>query len=196
MNKNLVICPTLDRPDQLTKMVKSFYMTQTCSDLIILTAIGSITTLINSVDVSKYQYVTITNDDFEFKTFDWDRLLIKSMKKPGFAYGFDGVNTKLPTTCMIDIRIVKALGWIQLPELEHLCGDMVWSHIGQKLNNIYFNKNVSITHNHFLYNKAEKDAVYEKTNSREMYQSDNEAFRAWVRGRANDDIERVRLALL
>lgn len=191
MNQNLVICPTLDRPDQLAKMVDSFYKTQTISDLIILTAIGSITGIINFVNYSNYRYVTITNDDFVFKTFGWDEIFIKSMRKPGFAYGFDGVNHKLPSTCMIDTRVCRALGWIQLPTLEHLCGDLVWQYLGEATNRLYYCPSVKIEHNHFIYSKSEKDAVYERTNSAEMYRKDNESMRQWLRSQAEDDVRKI-----
>jgi len=190
--RNLTICPTLNRPDQLSAMVKSFYTTQAASDLIILTAHGSITQLINSVETTGYTHVTITNDDFIFKTKGWD---LRLMDSPGFAYGFDGVNKHLPTTCTISTRVTDALGWVQLPTLDHLCGDMVWSHIGQKLKIIKFCPDVIIEHNHYLFGKAEKDATYEKTNSVEQYRKDNKAFEIWVKGDAYYEIERVRRAL-
>lgn len=193
--KNLTICPSINRPEQIKTFVESFYRTQKVSDLIILTAPGSITKLINSVNRTGYTHVTITNDDFVFHTDAWDKRLIDAMRRPGFAHGFDGVNKSIPTTCMIDNRICDALGWVQLPDLEHLCGDMVWHYLGQLLNSFFTVPDVLIEHNHFMYQKAQKDSVYEKTNSREMYLRDNQVFETWRKNQADSDVERIRMAL-
>lgn len=199
MNKNLVICPSLFRTEQLKTMVESFYKTSCCSDLIILTNKGSITKLINSVNFDNYQYISVTNDDFVYHTPAWDSFLINKIelkKGYGIAFGDDGTsNSQLPTTAVMSSVIFKALGWIQLPTLEHLCGDLVWQYIGKKLDCLYYDHNVKIEHRHFLFNKSKKDVVYEKTNSKEMYQKDNEAFRHWVRNDSIEDINRIRKAL-
>ena len=194
MNNCLVICPTYNRPAQLAEMVKSFYATSTCSDLILLTERGSITELINSVNYDKYDFVSVTNDDFVYHTQGWDRMLIERIENKGYgiAFGNDGTNNKhLPSTCVISRNIVRPLGWIQYPKLDHLCGDVVWQYIGKAMNCLFYVQEVKIEHKHFLFGKSEK-RFYERTNSREMYAKDNSVLREWVRKDSNEDIKRIK----
>lgn len=181
-NKALVICPTARRNKQSLTMMETFCLTSKVSDLILLTKEGSITQLINTVNFDGYDYVGVTNDDVAYCTDGWDVKLISSIKNNfGFAFGDDGTNNStLPAICIMTANIPRTLGFIQLPAVTHLCGDLVWQYIGQKLNCLYYNKNVKILHNHFLHG-FEKDEVYEKTNSKEMYNHDNKSFRQWIR---------------
>lgn len=180
-------------------MAESFYATNFTSDLIVLTEKQSITKLINKVNFDNYKYISVTNDDFFYHTVGWDAGLInviESKKGYGIAFGCDGSGNKhLPTTAVMSSVIFKALGWVHLPTLDHLCGDMVWQYIGHKLDCLYHVPQVKIEHMHFLFNKSEKDEVYENTNSKEMYQKDNEAFRHWVRNDSIEDIKRIQSAL-
>jgi hypothetical protein len=178
-------------------MIESFYNTSQCSDIISLTKPGSITALINSVNYDKYKYVSVTNDDFVYHTAGWDKILIETLerKKFGIAFGNDGTNNKhLPSTCIMSAIIPRALGWIQYPRLTHLCGDMVWQYIGKKLNCLYYHNDVKIEHLHYLFGKADRKD-YEKTNSKEMYLSDNKVFEEWLINESERDIERIKIAL-
>jgi hypothetical protein len=197
MNKNLVICPTYQRPAQFSLMVESFYKNSVCSDLIVLTEQGSITALINSVNYTGYEYVGVTNDDFVYHTKGWDKTLIETLERKGYgiAFGNDGTNNShLPSTCLMSTAIPKALGYIQLPTLTHLCGDMVWQYIGKKMNCLYYHPHVKIEHMHFLFGKAEKHE-YERTNSREMYINDNVIFKEWVTHESEKDINKIKVEL-
>jgi hypothetical protein len=175
-------------------MIESFYLNSRCSDIIILTQKGSITDLINSVDYDRYEFVSVTNDDFVYKTEGWDEIFIDTLKRKGggIAFGNDGSSNKhLPSTCIMSRLIPDTLGWIQLPELTHLCGDMVWQYIGQQLNAIYYHPQVNIEHMHYLYGKADaKD--YEYTNSRYMYLKDNDIFQEWLLHKSYDDINKIK----
>lgn len=197
MNNCLVICPTYNRQSQFIRMANSFYVNSACSDLIVLTAKGNIINLINQVNYKKYKYISVTNDDFVYNTHGWDKTLIDTItiKGYGIAFGNDGTNNKhLPSTCVMSSSITKALGWIVLPGLRHLCGDMVWQYIGKELNCLYYVPSVSIEHHHYLFGKADKED-YEYSNSKEMYQKDNETFRHWVLNDSQEDINRIRVAL-
>lgn len=197
MNNCLVICPTYNRPVQFMNMVRSFYENNKCSDLIVLTERGSITTLINQVNYDKYKYISVTNDDFLYNTKWWDSILIETLERKGggIAFGNDGTNNKhLPSTCVMSAAIPRALGWIQYPKLKHLCGDMVWQKIGKSLNRLFYHNNVKIDHMHFLFNKGDK-ADYEYSNSREMYIKDNATYQHWLLHESKEDIEKVRVAL-
>lgn len=194
----LVICPTINRSSQFTIMANSFYKNSKCSDLLVLTKKGSITEIINQVNYDGYKYISVTNDDFVYHTEGWDRILINKIEQKGFgiAFGNDGTNNKhLPVTAVMTADIFRALGWVQYPKLDHLCGDMVWQYIGKKLNCLYYVQDVKIEHMHFLFNKGKKED-YEHTNSKEMYQKDNKVFKEWIIRESESDLEKIRANLV
>lgn len=196
-NRCLIICPTYKRPKQYTRMIESFYNNSMESDIITLTAEGSITKLINSVDYSGYDYVGVTNDDVIYRTNNWDVALMETIDRKGFgfAFGNDGTNNKeLPAICIMSTIIPKALGWIQYPKLEHLCGDMVWQYLGKRLNCLHYVPQVKIEHMHFMFNKANK-SDYLRTNSDEMYKKDNDTFKYWLLHYAEDDVKKIKSRL-
>jgi hypothetical protein len=179
-------------------MVESFYATQYNSDLLLLTAKGSITKLFNNVDVDGYEYIHLTNDDVFYSTVGWDNVLtetISNKKGYGIAFANDGTNNKhLPALPVISTNLIKALGYIQYPKLYHLCGDMVWQYIGKVLDCLYYHPTVKIEHEHFLFGKSKKED-YEETNSKEMYQRDNQIYNEWVQKYSAEHIEKIRIYL-
>lgn len=200
MKKLLIICPSI-RTKRAMLMYESLRNTSD-ADVLFLSEKGSITDLINrAYRFSRgYDYYHITNDDFIYRTKNWDKILVDKIESSGgwgIAYGSDlYLNEALPTAPVISRNIIDALGWIQLPTLEHLCGDMVWNYIGKKIDALFYVKDVVIEHQHFLNNKAEKDDVYQKTNSKEMFRKDHESFRNWVQQDSERDIKRVVMAML
>jgi len=196
--KILTICPSI-RKKEAVEMFKSFRETTIDSDIIFLHKEGSITKLINECfeHNKHYDYYHITNDDCIYQTIGWDVSLAEKLiqKGGGIAYGNDllgGVN--LPTFPFISGKIARALGWLQLPPLDHLCGDMVWKAIGSGLNRLYYCPEVVIEHRHFLNKKAPK-TNYEITNSSEMYNKDNATFRDWVHTQYKYDLDRINAQL-
>jgi hypothetical protein len=197
MNKILIICPTINRPDKFKRMAESFYYTSSISDLIVLTAKASITELINKVNYNNYDYVGVTNDDVVYETMFWDKILISHIReyngrKFGFASANDGSNNRnLPAFCIMTANIPKTLGWIHLPTLKHLCADLVWGHIGSQLNCLSYVDDVKIGHEHFLFG-YKRDKVHDKTNADEVIKHDHKAFRDWLIGESRSDILALR----
>ena len=140
-------------------------------------------------------YYSCSNDDFIYRTPGWDSQLIRAIEdsgRPGIAYGNDQMGRGiLPTTSVISGEIPRALGWLQMPKLTHLCGDLVYKALGNRINNLIYLEDVIIEHKHFLNRKAEYDTTYARTNSREMYIKDNEAFRDWLKYDFDEDAEKI-----
>lgn len=144
----------------------------------------------------KVRFFSPSNDDFIYITNHWDKKLMKAVEQEfsgwGLAYGNDLLQGQnLPSTSVISTKLVKALGWLQLPTLTHLYGDQVWNHIGQGLERISFQHKVLIEHRHFIGGKEKKDDVAERTNSQEMYQKDGKAFNTWLHKEARGMLDRV-----
>ena len=110
--------------------------------------------------------------------------------KPGIAYGNDLMQGhNLPTTSVISREIPELLGWLQMPTLTHLFGDTVWLHLGIGAKCIYYAKDVIIEHCHYFNNKATQDAIYKRTNGKEMYDHDVLAFLRWKHNQLPKEVE-------
>lgn len=222
MNKLLVICPSMSRSKRIEEFLETFTTTKSEGTHLILGlehedpelqayfklsekydfGIGvfkgdNITQIFNAIALNSdndYQYYMPINDDFVFNTPGWDTLLIEEIEKhgKGIAWPNDLFQNTYPSTSVISGDIVKALGWLQMPTLTHLCGDIVWATIGQKVDCIYKCSDVIIEHKHFVTGKSESDSISNKTNSKEMYDKDWAAYNQWLEINSNEDIEKVK----
>jgi hypothetical protein len=140
-----------------------------------------------------YEFYCLTNDDFIFRTYGWDKTLCERGK---ISYGNDllgGIN--LPTCPVIDGDIIRSIGWLQMPLLNYMYGDSVWKVIGLKLGILRYVPSVVIEHNHWINRKAEMDDVYKNTNSAETYHKDEKAFKQWNREMSESDCSKIRVKL-
>lgn len=222
--KILVICPSRSRPLLCQRMIASFKANSSVSDLcieidsddpylkeykdILQGTMYSIkdrkttTQRINSIwgeCKNDYKFFCVTNDDFIFRTPEWDKKFLiefASHNNQGIMFGNDllaGAN--MPTCSVISADIVNAVGWLQMPRLTHLFGDNVWQQIGRKANCLYYRDNVIIEHCHVFGNKNTPDATHQYTNSKEMYQKDERAFLDWMSEDSKEDIRKVKECL-
>jgi len=202
-------------------MIESFNKTSNCSDLIIYLDVDdpeiknydmnieheiiiserkTTTQLINKAleDNPKHDAYHITNDDVIYRTQGWDdKFLVQLiLKNGGICYGNDMLSAgALPCFPCIDGRIARALGWLQLPTLNHLYGDNVWKHIGHSLNKLFYMPEIKIEHHTWMNSKAIIDDTYKRTNNADMYKKDYEAFHKWLHGESVNDIRKIREAL-
>lgn len=178
--KILAICPSIN-PDKLKKMLISYENTRSeCVKIIIdNTPNASITKIFNKIfqENAGYDYYFMANDDIIFQTINWD---IKLAHKGKISYGndlFQGQN--LCTFPMIDGDIVRALGWLQMPELYHYCGDVVFGFIGKELNILEYVPDVIIKH--------EWEGCYK----RDIHTEDMKKFAQWL-SRSYKDINKIK----
>lgn len=213
----LTICPSRGRPRELARMLESFFDTSTQSELVVcldeddpelseydfkdypVTLIiqprHNITYLYNNIFqlYPKYEYYSCTNDDFVYKTKDWDKKLMNF----GINFGndlFQGNN--YPSTSVIHGDIVRSLGWLQLPSLFHLCGDLVWNIIGINCGCRNYFKDVIIEHITPYNQKCEPDETFKHTNSADMYKRDQQAYIKWLTTQADKDVNKVKELML
>lgn len=153
----------------------------------------------NSSIQDNVRWLSVTNDDFVYRTNTWDLTMISELRLHGgygISYGNDllqGVN--MPTTSIVSREIVEELGWLQMPSLTHLFGDNVWQTIGVNCNCLFYHPGIIIEHKHYFAKKALQDEIYLKTNSRAMYDVDQLAFTNWVMNQARMDIRKVKSLL-
>lgn len=145
--KILTICPSI-YPEKLEKMMDSFLVTRSKHTQIIVNyEIKSITKIFNEVFEKNpdYDFYFMANDDIIFNTPLWDLTLANKGK---ISWAMDGIqNYHLPCFPMIDGDIVRALGWLQMPNLEKYCGDTIWGFMGKECGILNYCPDVEIKHN-------------------------------------------------
>lgn len=175
MPKILTICPSIrDREP----MSESFYDTIEMDNTLVFSSAGTVTEAINSFikAVPQYDFIHITNDDVIYRTKGWDRLLAEAIAStPGIAYGNDlAQESKLCTFPFISASFIKAVGWIQLPQLNRYCGDLVWHNIGSQLGRLAYCPEVMIEHMTWFNGKSTEMP------DQKIYEKDLRAYAEWA----------------
>src|SRR3990167_4920513 len=217
----LVVCPSRERVEKLAEMVKSFNEKTSPSTALIVCLddddpkmeeykhllsdkvayhIGKRTTNTNLYNYifkmfPDFEFYALTNDDFVYLTAVWDVKLMGNIEENGgwgIAYGDDRVaHDKYPSHTIVSGNIVRALGWLQMPALKHLCGDWVWGAIGKGTGRLFYDQNVIIQHKHPFDKKTSPDPIYEKTNSQQMYAVDHDSFKRWAKTQMHQDVQKI-----
>ena len=137
-----------------------------------------------------YDFFASLGDDMVPKTPGWDRALINAIQDmggTGFAYPWDGIREDIPEAVIMSSDIVKALGWMALPELRHFWIDDVWGDLGRQAGCIRHSRTVKIDHLHPAAGKASSDTTYRE--SRMKIEADREAYHKWHKTRMREDAE-------
>ena len=133
-----------------------------------------------------HTWLGFMGDDHWPRTPGWDRALCGALDgRPGLAYGNDLFQSqRLPTACVLTADIVRVLGYMSPPPLEHLWIDDFWLTLGRALDNLAYLPNVLIEHRHPAAGKADMDASYEASGcSPAQMEADKIRWDAW---RASD----------
>lgn len=119
-------------------------------------------------------------DDNICRSPHWDKALAEAMRPLGVVYGNDLFQgERLATAAFVDARIIRHLGWMAPPGIEHLYVDNTWMAIGKHLGTLTYLPDVVIEHAHPFAAKALMDPVYAAANSPERYEHDRAAFEVW-----------------
>ncbi len=221
----LAICPTRERVKKCGDMLKGFEDNQSGSiDLLfcideddpqlkgykallsddvayLVQPPMTITEIYNKVAIEllpDYQIYHQANDDFRYRTKNFDKTIVKEFKKSGqgIYYCDDGFwRNELCVAPFITSEVIKATGWLQLPSLKHLCSDLVWQEIGEALSIINYLPSVYIMHDHPETTGIPKDATTLRVNSPEMYRHDKLEFIRWMRNDSASVIALIRATL-
>jgi hypothetical protein len=121
-------------------------------------------------------YLAPWGDDVVPETPGWDEILTRRLDRdgPGFVYGRDGVwdstfdrdvpgHLVLPTACIMQAEVFKALGWIGPAQLTHLCIDLAWRDLGIAVGCLFYEASVMIRHRHRIAG-APDDQTYRDAN--------------------------------
>lgn len=147
---------------------------------------------------SYFDYVGFMGDDHAPRTKNWDLQLMSELEltgKPGVAYGNDllqGAN--LPTACIVSSVIVRALGYMVPPGLEHLYLDDFWKRLGQETR-LEYRDDVIIEHMHPVAKKGQWDEGYATANSPAQYNADEAKWKSFLADRWPDDLSKLKVIL-
>ena len=218
--KVITLCPSRGRPKLLEEMVESFIATKVASDLVMsfdeddpsidqnkfiadsreipyLLSFGETVTqhynMLWNAFGEEYDYIHLTNDDVVYKTKGWDvELAGRLLTYPGVSFGDDLMQgNNLPTMPLISKVVVDAVGWVQLPALTALCGDLVWRDLATAVGRLHYVKHVQIEHRHWINFKREND----KPDYDDVNENDLRVYGLWVATQRDRDILKLKGAL-
>lgn len=140
----------------------------------------------------EYPFLASLGDDHVPCTPGWDRALVRGildMGGTGFTYPWDGTREDVPEAVVLSSDIVKALGWMTPPGLEHWYIDNVWNDLGWRAGCIRHLRAVSVDHVHPAAAKAKADQT--TVDSSKSIDADRAVYHEWRRTRMADDVRKI-----
>lgn len=142
-----------------------------------------------------YDFLGFMGDDHLPRTAGWDAHVLGALNspEPRIVYGDDLLQgVRLPTAAFMPSRLVRALGYMAPPVLNHLYVDNFWLELGQALGGLRYLPNVVIEHLHPAAGKAAMDERYEAVNAPAADVADRLAWLHFQRTGLPEAVRRVR----
>ena len=140
-----------------------------------------------------FTHLGFMGDDHLPCTPAWDKMLVDALDgQPGVAYGNDLFQgEKLPTAAVISTKIIRSLGYMSPPPLEHLYVDDFWKELGHQTK-LAYRPDVVIAHLHPAAGKAAHDPGYAMSMSPEQTHADRARWEEFRAGQWQIDLEKLR----
>ena len=141
-------------------------------------------------------YLASLGDDHLPVTTGWDEQLITAVEHMGggIAYPNDERRVDIPEAAVISTPIVKALGWMACPTMNHWYIDNVWNDLGRGAGCLAFCRDVLVKHLHpNVAPGTPVDATY--TDAAGDWDADLRAYQKWRLYQMRADIATVRTCL-
>lgn len=136
-------------------------------------------------------------DDHFPVTQGWDGAVVDALDDlgSGIVYGDDLLQgERLPTAAFMTSDIIRALGHMCLPTLEHLYIDNYWLELGRAMGRVRYLPQIVIEHLHPDAGKAERDTTYDEANAPDRNRRDQAAFEEWIADGLERDVAKLREA--
>lgn len=135
------------------------------------------------------------DDDHRPRTLGWDRHYLEALRElgTGIVYGNDlyqGPN--LPTAPAMTTDIIRTLGYMGPPVLDHLYVDNFWKDLGTQADCLRYLPHIVIEHMHPLAGKAPVDTGYARANDPEQFRRDGAAYQQYKAEQFAEDVAAVR----
>ena len=140
----------------------------------------------------EYPFLASLGDDMVPRTPGWDRALTRAITDlggTGFSYPHDGIRTDVPEAVVMSSDIVRALGWMANPALEHFWIDNTWADLGRGAGCIRHLRVVVVEHLHPDAGKAAGDGTYAESNKK--IPADRAAYFRWRAERMAGDVKTI-----
>ena len=202
----LVICPTRGRKENCERLLKSFEMNTDDADLVFVTdgddqdsydgmdwgsalhaqldprdtLSGKLNQTANAC-VNDYDALMFVGDDHVFRTRNWDELMkiaLDDMGDTGILCPDGRRKPGMPESWLMSSDIVKELGWLACPSLQHFHLDDVIAELGKRSQLIQGCPEVIIEHLHYTTGNAPKDEIYSYAENTWGI-SDEQAYQQW-----------------
>jgi hypothetical protein len=171
--------PTLDEyPAEYTRVVQGGSM---------VAALNEVAT----VEAENYPYIGFLGDDTLPHKFWYGKIIYAlESRKYSIVYPNDLIQGEnLPTSVFMSSEVIKALGFMAPPTLNHLFVDNYWKTLGTSSQNLIYVDDAIIEHLHPLVGKAEQDAVYDKVNA--VWGADETAFHKHLAENFLEEVRRI-----
>jgi hypothetical protein len=139
------------------------------------------------------KFYGLLGDDLLPRTDRWDVHLAKAAGTSRLAFGDDGHNhANLATHPVVGGDLVRAIGWLVLPGVQHSFVDRALHEIAIGADRVQYMPGVVTEHLHPIAGKSKMDETYRFS---ESYDADKAVFSAWEQIEMPLVIQRVRDAL-
>jgi hypothetical protein len=141
----------------------------------------------------QYKAIGHFGDDCVPRTAGWDVTVMEALEKQPFAFGDDLERSQrpegsLPTHIFMRSAIVRRLGYVGPPAMQHMWVDFAWMAWGAAAGMTYL-PGVVIEHMHFTSGKAPVDGSYQF--SRQFADTDLAGLQRYVAYRLDRDVAKI-----
>jgi hypothetical protein len=128
-------------------------------------------------------------DDILCRPDGWDTYLAQAAGSDSIAYGDDGINADR-ACCLpfIGGDLVRKVGWLACPYLQHLYCDTVWRDIGRALEILQYFPEIATEHQHWSVGKQE----YDRTAQERQCSGDQAAYHGFIVRHFEETLTRCR----
>lgn len=124
----------------------------------------------------------IASDDFVLPV-NWDLLLVKEIEKHpeldnDFVVDvFDGYQSRIMTFPIFSQKYYQRFNYVYYPEYESIYSDTQFTEVAHKLNRVINARNILFEHQHWSFNKRQKDKTDENHSGKSRYEQGEKIFK-------------------
>lgn len=137
-------------------------------------------------------------DDHRPRTQGWDQRYLQALAEmgTGIVHGDDLLQGEnLATEVAMTANIIRTLGYMAPPDLQHMYVDNAWIALGLAIGRLRYLPDVVIEHMHPIAGKAEWDDGYRQVNDRSVYARDLAIYTMWRQNSLPAEAHRLRKLL-
>lgn len=149
-------------------------------------------------EIENLDWVGILNDDHRPITKEWDKKIVGQINGFNIVGTNDGLTpdkpwqagNKLAGGICYSGKILRAIGWMFPPGMNHLYHDDVWGFLASRAGIGQILMDVCVHHDHAYIHKQEDD-THKKVNAPESWKHDSEVYQKWMKEESNKDLLKI-----